>query len=451
LNPVGNMLSVNSTIPTMPSYGGTTSYAYDAKNELKTEQSTDAGGYTGSYGYDGAGNPTTFKGVTSAFNSANQNTANVYDQAGNPTTYKGVALTFDAENRLTSYGGSTLTNGYRGDSQRAWKQDGTNTNNRTYFLYSGSQLICELNSSGGVTATNTVGPAGLLSRHNLSGSVFYTFDNHSSVCQRLSGSGSVLSTQTFDAYGSRLSTDGNADPYAGYSGQSGYYTDWETGTATSALELLTFRYYDPSVGRFLTRDPAGYEGGANPYEYVSDGPIGRSDPSGLFEGFWGGLGACAGAILGIAIGTAGSGSCNSKYDTCLKLGDCAVDAASAILGATIVAAADEASGGILAPFSRMFYGCFEGLLSALGHNTVEAGCRALEHPCDNGEDPTCMVESDISDLIGGCLDGAIGNFMEYIPTQVKVNITEAITEAVIAGVGNTFESSSCAHGGEQRM
>ena len=119
---VGNMLSVNATVPTMPSYGGSTSYAYDTKNELRTEQSTGAGGYTGSYNYDGAGNPTTFKGVTSAFNSANQNTQNVYDGAGNPTTYKGVALTFDAENRLTSYGGSTLTNGYRGDSLRAWKQ-----------------------------------------------------------------------------------------------------------------------------------------------------------------------------------------------------------------------------------------------------------------------------------------------------------------------------------------
>jgi RHS repeat-associated protein len=87
-----------------------------------------------------------------------------------------------------------------------------------------------------------------------------------------------LSTQTFDGYGSRQSTDGNADPYAGYQGQSGYYTEREMGTASSALELLTFRYYDPSAGRFLTRDPIGYKGDANPYEYLNNEPLIGSDP-----------------------------------------------------------------------------------------------------------------------------------------------------------------------------
>ena len=60
---VGNMLSVTSTIASQPSYGGYTSYTYDTKNELTKETGTGAGGYTGSYGYDGAGNPTTYKGV----------------------------------------------------------------------------------------------------------------------------------------------------------------------------------------------------------------------------------------------------------------------------------------------------------------------------------------------------------------------------------------------------
>jgi hypothetical protein len=32
---------------------------------------------------------------------------------------------------MTSFGGTTLTKGYRGDSRRAWKQDGTNSANRT--------------------------------------------------------------------------------------------------------------------------------------------------------------------------------------------------------------------------------------------------------------------------------------------------------------------------------
>ena len=115
-----------------------------------------------------------------------------------------------------------------------------------------------------MTATNTFGPAGLVSRHTATGSVFYAFDAHGSAAQRVSSTGAVLSTQTFDAYGTRQSTDGNTDPYAGFGGQSGYYTDWETGTAAAALELLTFRYYDPAVERFLNRDPIDYAGEQTP-------------------------------------------------------------------------------------------------------------------------------------------------------------------------------------------
>jgi hypothetical protein len=40
--------------------------------------------------------------------------------------------------------------------------------------------------------------------------------------------------------------------------------------------------YTPHVGRWLSEDPAGYVDGPNRYLYVTNGPTGRSDPSGLF-------------------------------------------------------------------------------------------------------------------------------------------------------------------------
>ena len=64
-------------------------------------------------------------------------------------------------------------------------------------------------------------------------------------------------------------------PFA-YKGQWGYYTDVETG-----ILLLTHRYLDPATGRFLTRDPIGFEGGVNLYAYVGNGVVVGSDARGL--------------------------------------------------------------------------------------------------------------------------------------------------------------------------
>jgi RHS repeat-associated protein len=268
----GNIASVTATLPGVTALSGTTTYAYDIKNQLLSEQTTRSGGVTNTFGYDTAGNLTTFKGSGKSYNVNNQRTGTgmVYDNNGNPTTYQGTTLTFDEENHATQFG-ALMTAGYTADGLRAWKQN-TATGTRTYYLYDGTVPVVELDATGAVSATNTFGATGLVSRHPASGSsIFYTFDERGNTVQRLDSSGNILSSHLSDAFGVTNTTAGTvtvsvgaSDPFQ-FGGQSGYYTDAETG-----LVLCGHRYYDPGIGRWLNRDPIGYTGGIeaasnNPY------------------------------------------------------------------------------------------------------------------------------------------------------------------------------------------
>jgi RHS repeat-associated protein len=83
----------------------------------------------------------------------------------------------------------------------------------------------------------------------------------------------VTDTRQYDAFGLQTgSTGSNPTPF-GFAGGWGYQSD-ETG-----LQLLGHRYYDPSTGRFLTRDPI--KDGRNWYGYCDNNPIASTDPSGL--------------------------------------------------------------------------------------------------------------------------------------------------------------------------
>ena len=95
------------------------------------------------------------------------------------------------------------------------------------------------------------------------------------MAQRLDGSQAILNSSAFDAYGVESATSTPIDPF-GYNAQSGYLLDRDTG-----LYLCEHRYYDAATGRWITRDPIGYEGGINLYGYTSGNPMGRSDLDGF--------------------------------------------------------------------------------------------------------------------------------------------------------------------------
>jgi len=50
------------------------------------------------------------------------------------------------------------------------------------------------------------------------------------------------------------------------------------------MDYYRARFYDPKLGRFISEDPIGFEGGdVNLYGYVGNSPTGKRDPLGLYE------------------------------------------------------------------------------------------------------------------------------------------------------------------------
>jgi RHS repeat-associated protein len=86
--------------------------------------------------------------------------------------------------------------------------------------------------------------------------------------------GKIVWQATFKAWGELHSLDVGEVEVEQNLRYQGQYFDAESG-----LHYNTFRYYDPTVGRFTTQDPIGLDGGANLYEY-SENPIAWVDPWG---------------------------------------------------------------------------------------------------------------------------------------------------------------------------
>lgn len=276
---VGNHTSVNSNLPAAPTCSGTTSYSYDNASQLTQETSSRNSGYTNTFGYDQAGNATTFRGAARTFNSANEMAGTAYDGDGNPNVWRGNTLSFDANCHMTAIG-NLLTAGYNYAGQRAWKQ---NAQGRTYFVYASDSIIpvCEVDANGTVTACTTEEMNSVLSRHSSGSDVLYSFDPSGNTAQRTDINGNILSSATCDSFGVVNTNATGSDPYNGFGAQWGYYLDYETG-----LYLLGQRYYDALTGRFLNRDPA--MDGQNWYAFAGNNPLTNIDPTGLMSwaDFW---------------------------------------------------------------------------------------------------------------------------------------------------------------------
>ena len=105
---------------------------------------------------------------------------------------------------------------------------------------------------------------------------YFHSDNLNSTVIATDQSGATIWTRKYSAYGAPVATTGASGSSLGYAAGT---TDPQTG-----LVYFHYRYYDPTIGRFLSVDPMGFKDGKtqtfNQYAYGNNGPFTYVDPDG---------------------------------------------------------------------------------------------------------------------------------------------------------------------------
>jgi RHS repeat-associated protein len=136
-----------------------------------------------------------------------------------------------------------------------------------------------------------------ISTKDSTGKLEFIHDDHISSSNIITdASGNQTGMLEYTPYGSTASHTGTADPKHKFTGQE------EDGG--SGLYYYGARYYDPTLGRFITADPT-IQHPADPqdfnrYAYARNNPIVYNDPTGL--GFWSTVLAIVGAVIGAVVG-----------------------------------------------------------------------------------------------------------------------------------------------------
>jgi RHS repeat-associated protein len=269
----------------------TSNFAYDDIYQLTgVTQGTST---TESYTYDPVGNRLSSLGVSPySYNSSNELTSTpsatyTYDKNGSMLTKTDATGTTQYSwdyytGRLNSVTlpGSGGTVSFKYDPfgrrfQKSFTQGSTTTT--TNYLYDGNNLLETVGSNGSLIARYVEGQTvdEPIAQSSSTGTSYYDIDALSSVTSLSNSSGAISSTNTYDSFGNLgASTDTNTNPFR-YTGRE---LDPETG-----LNFYRARYYDSSIGRFVSEDPLRFRAGVDFYRYVSNDPIDSTDPYGLAQ------------------------------------------------------------------------------------------------------------------------------------------------------------------------
>lgn len=347
-------------------------YSYDDSGRLTTV--TDP---AESFTYDAVGNRDFGAGTShNAFNqivTAGSKYSFTYDLLGNMTSKTDLATgevtiyEWNSESQLLNVqhlaaGGSVVRNKmsfkYDGLGRRISLDFVNNENpsmsyNRRFF-YDGAHVIEEQDANGNVVASHFYGPGvdNPIYSQNGNDRYVYTKDHLGSIRDIVKLDGTLVQRNRYSAYGITTQELAEVRPdaklVANRFGFTGRELDAETG-----LYYYRARYYDPTMGRFITKDPLQpVEGGSiNPYTYANNNPVNYVDPDGESP-----------VLIGMAIGAfIGTMLTPTPTDTHITTaGEAGRIAVGATIGAGLGAAAVIAPAVIAAPNANPYIRIGEG-------------------------------------------------------------------------------------------
>ena len=238
------------------------------------------------YAFDDVGNRTgshlssTYGYQTGQFNQLASTTTATYgfDQNGNTTTKSEGSnfwrYTWDNENRLVQASTRRQTMRYRYDALgRRVQRYIPGRRENTKFTNDGHDVLLDDDANTGTTKyLNGPGIDKKLRVQNGSDVKYFLTDHLGSTNALADATGAIaITSQTaYDSFGNQTDT---LDTRYGFSGRE--RDDF------SGLMYYRARFYDPSLGRFVSEDPIGLGGGdINLYGYVRNTPIMYRDPTG---------------------------------------------------------------------------------------------------------------------------------------------------------------------------
>ncbi len=326
-----------------------------------------------------------------------------YDNNGNIIKKGNTAYEYDYENRLKkviSPEGSWEYE-YDGLGRRLVRK---HNNEERRFLSDPrgmTQMLAEYDGNGDLIACYIYG-LGLVYKLDATDTPYYYHYNFTGHTVAMSDvDGNIVNSYAYTPFGILTNHEENVSNPFRYVGKFGVIDD------ENGLLYMRARYYDSEIGRFIVKDPIGFDGGVNLYGYVHNNPVNLIDPFGLLTFQLGGS-ANAGAGAG---GTIGSGIVvGLSWENGLQLGTYTVIGGGG-QGGVVYSGVVDITGSLNTDINQL-----SGLATTSGGSGGEGFCIGGEMniPINSNASPSFTVSPGLG---GGLTPIEVHGFVTYTEVQ----------------------------------